>query len=284
MNLDILIFALPVAFAALGETISQRAGLINVGLEGQMLAASYFAFAAASATGNPFLGVGAGVFVALVLGAFSALFTITLRRDQVVVGTALNLLCLGATSTLHRAKMGSSQDLISTSLLPRWLGIDPMIAVLVVAVGGLSYLIHRSQWGLLARSAGEYPMAAHSAGWSIARIRWQAALLASLFAGLGGAYLVVGIAGTFTDNMSNGRGFVALAMVAFGRWKPFWVVLCCVFVGYLESLRFAVQSQGSTIPYPFLAAAPYLVALVVLVVSGRGALGPRALGQPFSAR
>lgn len=281
ISIDLLIFSVPLALAALGEAMGQRSGVMNIGLEGQLLLAAFFAFLATSSSGNPVVGLAAGTLAALIYGAFLAYFSIGLGCDAALVGTAGNLLSMGATSTIFRMGAGGSGALVSVPLLPRWHGIDAVLAFLVFALGACVYLLNKSQWGLFVRAVGDAPESVHSAGISVSKIRFGATLVASLFAGLGGAYLVVGISGSFTDNMSSGRGFVALALVAFGRWKPVWVVLGCLLIGFFESLRFGFQSQGSSVPYPVLAALPYVAALAVLVFAGRGRSCPAALAQPF---
>lgn len=281
ISIDLLIFSMPLALAALGETIGQRAGVMNIGLEGQLLLSAFFAFLVTSSSGNPVVGLAAGTLAALIYGALLSYFSIGLGCNAVLVGTAGNLLSMGVTSSLFRMGAGGSGALVSVHLLPRWHGIDVVLACLPFAIIAFVYLLNISRWGLFFRGVGDAPESVHAAGFSVPKIRFGASLIASLFAGLGGAYLVVGIAGSFTDNMSSGRGFVALALVAFGRWKPVWVVLGCLLIGFFESLRFGFQSQGSAVPAPVLASLPYFAALIVLVVAGRGRDCPTALGQPF---
>lgn len=281
MGFELLRFGAPVAFAALGESIGQRAGVLNIGLEGFMLVGAYVAFRATSVTGNPYLGLLAGVGAGVILALIQGFFTIQNTADQVVVGTAVNLLALGLTNTLFRAQFGKSGELVRVPSLPAVVGpFDVGLILLLLLVVGLSLWLARSKWGLANRAVGEYPPAVQSAGLSVTRIRWQASLLAGAFAGLAGAYLVVGVALTFAENMVAGRGFVAIAMVTFGRWRPWGVVLASLFVGYIDSLQYQWQGR-SVLPVELFQALPYLGALLVLVFVGRGAAAPAALGVPY---
>jgi len=278
---EILQYATPLALAALGEIINQRGGLINIGLEGMMLAAAFFAMLATVATGMPFIGLGAGILVAVLFALVSGWFTIKLGADQVVVGTAINLLSLGLTNTLFRAKFGQSGQLLSLPKLPSAGSFDFVMAITLAAVALLWVIIRRTSWGLVVRAAGEYPKAVEASGFSVAKIRFGTTALAGAFAGLGGAYLSLGVTGSFAENMTAGRGFMAIAMVTFGRWNPLGVLAACLLVGYCASRHVTLQLRASTIPFQLFAAMPYLVALAVLIVVGKGASAPRALGVPY---
>jgi simple sugar transport system permease protein len=280
----LLQYTCPLALASLGETVGQKAGLINIGLEGQMLTAAYFALLAAKDTGSPWLGLLAGVAAAVILGLAAGWFTVRRGIDQVVVGTAVNLGALGLTSTLFRSRFGQSGQLLSIPGIPSIAGRDGLDAVtilMLLSVGLVTWLLFRTGWGLAARSVGEYPKAAEAAGFSVARLRAQAVVISSVFAGLAGAYLTLGVNRSFAEGMTSGRGFVAIAMVTFGRWKPIWVLGASLLVGYAESLQFTLQLQRSDIPYQFFKALPYVIALGVLILVGKGTQAPRSLGTPY---
>lgn len=280
--ISLLRYSAPVGLAALGETVGQRAGLINIGLEGMMLSAAYFSTISAIATGSPLIGVVAGVLAAIVLALVQGYFTIRLALDQVVVGTGVNLFALGLTSTLFRKEFGASGQLVNAPQIPTFVsGIDLVMILLVASVFGVTWLLYRSRWGLVTRASGEYPAAVEAAGFSIGRIRWGAALIGAVFAGIAGSYLSLGIAGSFAENMTVGRGFVAIAMVTFGRWRPIWVMAASLLVGYANSLQFDLQAKGIALPTELFVALPYLVALAVLVVVGKGTAVPAALGIPY---
>lgn len=280
--IGIVHYAAPVGFAAVGEAIGQRSGLINIGLEGLMLVAAFFAMLATSVTGSPWLGLCAGVLAALLLGLLQCFFTLRLAADQIVVGTAINLFALGLTDTLFRSQYGQTGSLISVAKIPTlWLGLDVLLVALVVTALYLTWWLARTKRGLVLRAAGEYPEAVESAGISALKVRLMAAVLASVFAGLGGSYLCVGLTGSFAPGMTAGRGFVAIAMVTFGRWRPAWAVAAALLVGYSESVQYTLQVRNVSVPGELLQAMPYLVALAVLVLVGRGTAMPAMLAVPY---
>lgn len=271
--ISILPYAAPVAFAAQGELVIEQAGMFNIGLEGMMLFAAYGAYVGDS------IGHGAwALFIALLLAillaqaasALSALFTIRLAIDQVVVGTAINLLAVGVTSTLYRAGVGHAGKLISIPSLPRYGGFDVLLVLLVLCVPLIWWILQRSAWGLAVRATGGLPAAVEAAGLSPNRIRFQASIVSGLFAGLAGAYLVIGTTGSFAENMTSGRGFVAIALVTFGRLKPGWVFASALLIGYLDALQFKLQGWGVAFPRELILGLPYAAALVILVIVGKG--------------
>lgn len=277
----LLIFAAPVALAAIGETVSQRAGVINIGLEGSMLSGAFFAMLASQGTGSPWIGLLAGVSAGLALTLIQGWFTVFLAADQVVVGTAANLLALGITGTLYRSKFGQSGQLLSVPKIPSLHEIDPVLALLLLAIPVVWWLLHRTAWGLALRAAGEYPKAVEAAGFPVPVLQLQGLAFSGAFGGLGGAYLALGVTGSFAENMTAGRGFVAIAMVTFGRWNPFFVVAAALLVGYADSLQFAFQARDIGLPHELFVALPYIVALAVLILAGKGTLAPRSLGAAY---
>lgn len=279
--INILRFSAPVTIAAVGETLGQKSGVINIGLEGLMLLAAYVSVDVTGKTGSPWIGLLAGVLAAVLLGAVQAVFTVVWANDQVVVGTAVNLFALGLTSTLFQQSHGSSGDIFKVEKLPLIPGgLDLVLVMLPLMAWVVGWALTRTKWGLAVRAAGEYPDAVEAAGYRVVSLRFQAQIVTGLFAGLAGSYLTLGIAPGFAENMTAGRGFVAIAMVTFGRWKPWWVVGASVLVGVTEWMRFAFQGQAG-VPLQLFQAMPYLVALLVLVVVGRGTVVPAALAVPY---
>jgi ABC-type uncharacterized transport system permease subunit len=277
----LLVFTAPIAIASIGETIGQKSGVINIGIEGMMLSGAFFGMLVSLQTGNPWLGVLAGTATGLLLALLASWFAISLATDQVVVGTAINLLALGVTSTLFRSRFGSSGQLLTVPKLPTLAGIDAVILLMLVCIPLAWLLLNRTALGLALKAAGEYPKAVEAAGYSVAVLRTFGLTVSGAFAGLAGAYLSLGIAGSVAENMSAGRGFVAIALVTFGRWHPILVFAAALLVGYAETLQFALQAKSIGIPYQFFVALPYIVALVVLVISGKGTMAPRALAIPY---
>ncbi|MCB8932257.1 MAG: ABC transporter permease [Fimbriimonadaceae bacterium] len=279
--ISLLVFATPVALAALGETVGQRSGVLNIGLEGTMLLGAYLGMVVSLHSGSPWLGVVAaacgGLASAMVLGGLC----VGLAADQVVAGTGINLLALGITGALFRGEFGQSGQLLSVPKLPTWQGLDAISVGTVMLACVLAVLFARSGWGLVVRASGEEPDAVEAAGFSSTRVRFGALAIGGVLGGIAGAYLSLGIAGSFAENMTAGRGFVAIAMVTFGRWNPIGVLAAAAGIGYLDSLQYTFQSRGSALPFQLFLALPYLAALAVLVVAGRGRAAPAALGVPY---
>lgn len=269
------------AIAAVGETVCQVAGVIDIGIEGSMLCGAFFGMLVSYFTHDPWLGllgaVAAGLLTTLIFGFFA----IVLGSDQVVVGTAINLLALGLTGTLYRNEFGQSGQLLSVERLPAWHGVDPLLVLLFLSAPATWFWIRKTGWGLAARAAGEYPEATEAAGFSVIRLRLQALTFAGAFAGIAGAYLSLVVTGSFAENMTAGRGFVAIAMVTFGRWRPGYVFLASILIGFAGSLQFFFQAKGWNVPYELFVAMPYVVALLVLVFVGKGTLAPRSLAQSY---
>lgn len=281
----VLVFTTPLLLAAFGEVVGQKAGLLNIGAEGMMLAGAFVGFFAADRTGSLAVGFLAAAIAGVLLAIGSGFFTIRLGSDQVVVGTAINFLALGATGLAFRRLYGSSGHLLSSAAMPRLLGLDVVTVITIALLPVVWFVLERTHWGLAVRACGEYPKAAEAAGQSVARLRFQAASLSGLLAGLGGAYLALGVAGTFAEGMSAGRGFLAIAVVTFGRWKPGWVALAAMLLGYAQSLQYGMQGRpifGVLVPTQLWLAMPYVLALLVLVLAGTGAVTPAALGRPYT--
>jgi len=286
--------ATPLAFAALGESVSERAGVINIGLEGSIIAGALGATVAAGAFGAGIGFVGgaaAGVAVAMIF----ALFTVWMRADQIITGTAVTLLALGLTGTLYRTLYGTNGVALSTPtvgvvaipglsqipLIGHALFAQPLVTyVLYVLVPALAWWMMRTQAGLALRAVGEAPEAAIAAGIRPERVQWLAVLFAGGMAGLAGATLVLAQAGTFVEGMSAGRGFIAIAIVVLGRWKPWTVAAAALLFGAANSLQTVFQAMGwQDVPYQLFLAVPYLLTLVVLSLASKRSAAPAALGR-----
>jgi simple sugar transport system permease protein len=197
------------------------------------------------------------------------------------VGTAINLLALGLTGTLFRSEFGQSGKLLSVPRIGGWHGVDPLMVFMLVSVPMLWFLLNRTGWGLAVRACGEYPKAADASGFSVNRLRFQSLCVGGIYAGLAGTYLALVIAGSFAENMTAGRGFVAIAMVTFGRWKLQFAFLAALLIGVAQTMQFKFQTYGWKVPFQLMIALPYLVALFVLVIVGKGASAPGSLGLPY---
>jgi ABC-type uncharacterized transport system permease subunit len=250
--------SLPLLLAGLGELISERAGVINIGLEGMMLFGAYAGFMTTYTTGSVSLGLVAGISVGLVAGAIMAFISVNLRGDQIVVGVAINLLAAGLTLFLYRLQFQGSQpttvrmEPFAIPVLSSIPGIGPALfnqlplVYLGYVLGPVvAYVLYRTRHGLMLRAAGERPVVLHSAGVDVLRVQWSGVLTAGALAGLGGAFLSVGQVGLFAENMTAGRGFLALAAVVFGQWRPYGVVAACCVFGFTDALQLRLQSMES---------------------------------------
>lgn len=286
--------ATPLAFAALGECISERAGVINIGLEGSIIAGALGATVAAGV-----LGVGggfaAGAMAGLLVAALFALFTVGLRADQIITGTAITMFALGLTGTLYRTIFGASGVALDTPtsgvlripgladipLMGQALFAQPPATYAVMLIAPLlAWWMQRTHGGLALRAIGEYPEAAIAAGIAPRRYQLLAVLFAGAMAGLAGATLVLAQAGTFVEGMSAGRGFIAIAIVVLGRWRPLGVAAAALLFGAANSLQVLFQSMGwSGVPYQLFLALPYVLTLLVLAGARGRAAAPAALGK-----
>jgi ABC-type uncharacterized transport system permease subunit len=287
--------ATPLALAALGEVLVERAGIINIGLEGAILGGAFGALVGATAGG---LGAGyaGAVATGLLAGAVFALCVVALKADQIITGTALTLLSVGVTGTLYRALYGSTGAALtlptSAELPIPLLSSIPIIGTALFAQPPVTYLayllapalawwLEHTHSGLALRAIGERPDAADAAGVPVTRLRVLAILAGGALGGLAGGTLVLAQAGTFAENMSAGRGFIAIAIVVLGRWRPIGVALGALLFGAASALQFAFQAMGWNAPYQLFLVIPYLLTLVVLAGAVGRARAPAALGKPL---
>lgn len=274
----------PLILAALGGLFSERAGVINIALEGMMLAGAFTAAAVTYAVGNPYVGLLAGMLAGMLVAAIHALACIRYKADQVVTGTAINILMLGMPAFLSGAFFLSSG---STPQIPRDQLIPVLPIVIAFALVPLSwYVLYKTPFGLRLRSVGENPEAADAAGVPVARMRYAGVLLSGVLAGIGGAYLSIGQSSLFTRNMTSGRGFIALAALIFGKWRPVQTLLACLLFGFTEAISIQMQGvvklpSGEDIPVQFIQMVPYVLTIVVLAGFIGSSRPPRALGIPY---
>ena len=277
---NLLRYSAPVGIAAMGETLGQRAGVINIGLEGMMISSAYAGMVASQTSHSPLVGVLAGALTGLVLAAVQSFFTLKLAADQIVCGTAINLLGLGLTGTLYRMNYGNSGQLLSVPKIPQLAGgLDFILICWILLTLAMMFVLFRTKIGLAVRACGEKPEVVTSIGFSVIKLRFLSLCIGGVLAGVAGAYLSLGIAGSFAENMTAGRGFVALAMVTFGRWNTIGVFCASLFIGYADSLQFELQAKGVNLPPQLFIALPYVLALAVLIVVGRGTAVPESLGK-----
>ena len=282
---QVIRIVIPYLFAAAGGVMSERAGLIALTLEGYMLGGAFCAAVASFYSGSPWVGVAAGAGGGVLFALLYATGSVRFRANQVVIGIAINLLAVGLTRFLLRLAFDSSSNsprvpgfmVAETGAGFGALVRNPLVWAGLLAIPAVAWLLYRTPFGLRVRSVGEHPEAAASVGVGVSQIRYAAVGLSGALAGLGGAYLALD-QHQFTDNMTAGRGFIALAAVIFGRWDPLRVGLACLLFAAAETLQ--IQLQGAqVIPSQFVEMIPYLLTIVALAgVVGR-ARAPAALGK-----
>jgi simple sugar transport system permease protein len=278
---QMLRISVPYLFAASGGVIAERAGIISLSLEGYMLSGAFGATLGAHYSGSPWIGLLAGMFGGLVFGLIHAVATIRYRADQVVTGIAINLLAIGVTRFFLKLAFASSSN---SPRIPGFGGSaaahgfdNPLLWMGLLVAPALAFIVYRTPFGLRVRAVGEHPDAANSLGISVAFIRYSAVAVSGILAGLGGVFHALD-QHQFTDQMTAGRGFIAVAAVIFGRWDPVRAALACLLFAAAET--FQIQLQGNQfIPSQFVEMIPYALTIIALAgVVGR-AVPPAALGK-----
>ncbi len=283
--------ATPLLFAAMGGLFSERSGVINIALEGLMLAGAFTAAVVTFQTGNPYLGllcgIGAGAFTALIY----AVAVIHFEADQVVAGMAINFLMLGLPALISGViydSTGSTPQIDQANKIPILFGGLSYLSVLVlIVVPAAWYVLYKTPFGLRLRAVGENPEAADAAGVNVNQLRYTAVLISGVLAAIGGAFLSTGQSSLFTRGMSAGRGFIALAALILAKWKPIPVLFACLFFGFTEAIT--IQIQGASwakigdepIPVQFIEMIPYVLTIIVLAGFIGLSRAPKALGKPY---
>ncbi|WP_423918522.1 ABC transporter permease [Frigoribacterium sp. 2-23] len=294
--LGALALSTPLIFGALGGVISERVGVVNVAIEGQLLAGAFVSATVASATGSAYVGlVGAmiaGVLVSMVLAVFSIRYIV----DQVIVGVVLNVLVTGLTSFLYSQVLAKSEALnqgvrfpqLDIPLLSQIPIIGPVffrqtiiVYLMYIAIAVVFYGLFRTRWGLRLRAVGEHPQAADTVGIKVNATRFWNVSLAGAIAGLGGAYFTLGSLGNFQKEMTAGAGFIALAAVIFGRWDPIKATLAALLFGFASNLQNVLGAIGSPVPSEFMLMLPYVVTIFAVAGLVGQSRGPAASGKPY---
>jgi len=289
--------ATPLLLAALGGILSERAGVFAVGLEGMMLMGAFAAAVGAWATDSSLLGVLLALVGGAGIGLVIAVVTVRFRADNMVTGLTSNILAAGLTSYLLRVMAGGGRPIaihltpLAAWPIPRLVdlpGVGPLLFALppltylaIVGCGALDLFLRRTQWGLTLRAVGENPEAVFAAGIEPMRVRIVAIVVGGAIAGLGGAVLSLQQVGTFTDGMTGGRGYLALASLIVARWNPFGAAVACLAFGAAEAFELRLQGFGVPVSSYVVQMAPYLIALAVLAGLGRSSRMPASIGQPL---
>lgn len=277
----IMTAATPLLLAALGEAVTERAGVLNLGVEGMMVMGAVAGFGGAFLTGQAWVGVLTSILAGMVMSALFGFLTLTLLANQVATGLALTLLGLGFSALLGEAFVG--QPGVKLASLA---GIDPLVPFSFIMVGVVSWLLFRTKTGLIIRAVGNSHSSAHALGYNVVGVRYLAVLFGGGMSGLAGGYLSLVYTPQWVENMTAGRGWIALALVVFASWLPLRILAGAYLFGTISILSFVLQALGLGIPSQFLSSLPYLGTILALVViSGNKALTrrntPASLGQPF---
>jgi len=303
-NLALLFSAIrlstPLIYAALGGLFSERSGVINIALEGLMLAGAFTAAVATYELHNPYLGLLCGMAAGGVLALVYAISVIRFQADQVVAGMAINFLMIGLPALISGAvydSSGSTPQIDISNLIPplsRYLPIgllseiSVLSAFIVILVPLVWYVLYKTPFGLRLRATGENPEAADAAGVNVIRLRYIAVTISGILAAAGGAYLSTGQSSLFTRNMTAGRGYIALAALILSKWRPVQALFACLFFGLMEALTIGIQGapwakmpSGEDIPVQFIQMIPYVLTIIVLAGFIGLSRAPKALGIPY---
>lgn len=293
---QMLLYAAPLIIAAMGELLIERSGILNVAIEGMMLVAAVACFVVAFQAGHAWWGIAAAMAASALMALVLAYYAITLRGSQITVGLALFVLGTGLSSLIYRVVFGvrlTPPRVATLGPLPVPLLSDiPVLGPVLFQQNALVYLalllvpavhlfLHATPLGLRIRATGENPRAVDALGIDVRALRYGATVAGGALIGIGGAYLPLTLTGTFSDNMTAGRGWLALMLVIFGRWQPGWALLGALLFAYVESFQFKLAMTTKLVPPQFLLMLPYLFAIAVLVRVYAGARTPRALAVPY---
>lgn len=282
--------ATPLIFAALGGLFSERSGVINIALEGMMLGGAFTGAVVTYQTGNPYLGLLAGVASGGLLAIIYAVACIKFEADQVVAGMAINFLMIGLPSLISGAiydSAGSTPQIDKANLLPNYFNSISLASIIAFALVPICwYVLYKTPFGLRLRATGENPGAADAAGVNVVKLRYTAVVISGFLAAAGGAYLSIGQSSLFTISMTAGRGFIALAALILAKWKPVPVMFACLFFGFMEALTIQIQGiiklpSGEDIPVQFIQIIPYVLTIIVLAGFIGSSRAPKALGIPY---
>jgi general nucleoside transport system permease protein len=284
----------PLIFAALGGMFSERTGVVNIGLEGLMLISAFAGVVGASLSGSALVGLGFALAAGLIFALIHALMSITFEADQIISGTAINLLALGGTGFLMVQIFGSGGTSprvpgfkeVAIPLLSDIPLIGPglfnqslLVYLMYLLIPITWFVVFRTPFGLRLRATGEVPEAVDTAGVSVSRMRYYGVALSGLLAACGGVYLSMGILSAFTEGMTNGRGFIALAALIFGRWNPIGAAGAALLFGFALAVTYQVPQE--VIPLEFIQMLPYILTIVALAAFGGRAIAPAAIGKPY---
>lgn len=292
-----LSLSVPLIFGALTGVIGERVGVVNIAIEGQLLAGAFSSAVVASLTGQPLLGLLAAVVAGVLVGMVLAMFTITYFVDQVIVGVVLNVLVIGLTSFLFSQVLAPNAGLLNTPprferiaipllsdiplLGPMFFRQTVIVYLMYVVVALVAWALYKTRWGLRLRAVGEHPQAADTVGINVNRTRFWNVSFAGAIAGLGGAFFTLGSVGAFNKEMTAGAGFIALAAVIFGQWDPIKATLAALLFGFASNIQNTLGVIGSPVPSEFMLMLPYVVTIFAVAGLVGRVRPPAASGKPY---
>jgi simple sugar transport system permease protein len=280
----------PLVLGALCGLMNERAGVINIGIEGQMLMAAFMGYMVNVWTGNLYIAILGGVLTGAVMGLFHAFMSVTLKLDQIIGGTVINILALGLTGYFYQTGLTTEGKFTAIPLGP--LAEIPLIGPVlfdnppityaaIVLVFVVQFVLFRTKWGLRTRAVGEHPRAADTVGINVYFMRYANVILGGAIAGLAGAFLTLEAVGSFERNMTNGRGFIALAVMLFGKYTPLGAWGAALFFGFTTAMQTQLQFAGINVPHQFIGMIPYLTTILVLAGFVGRTRVPAADGVPY---
>ena len=287
--------ATPLTFGALSGVFSERSGVVNIAIEGMMLSAAFFGFIVGAQTGSLAAGLGAAVLTGMTMALLHAVLSIRFRVDQIISGTVINILAVGLTGFFNRQLFAtgapSGQGVLPQVPLPVLQDLpilgpilfrhQPLTLAAILLVFVSHWVLFRTRWGLRTRAVGEHPLAADTVGIDVIRMRYANVVLGGALAGLGGAYFTLESVPHFEPLITNGRGFIALAAMIFGKWTPIGAWGAALLFGVTEALPVALQIQGVAVPYQLVGMLPYVLTIVVVAGAIGRAQPPAAVGVPY---
>lgn len=289
-----LMYSTPLVFGALSGVISERSGVVNIGIEGMMMVGAFTASAISYFTGNPWLGFLAAGLTGAIIALLHAFASITFRADQTVSGVAINLLAPGLALFFCRRLFDNAAMTPVYTTLPKLFGdkalagtpyaslnVDVTVALGLVAAVIMWFVLYKTKWGLRVRAVGEHPAAADTLGINVERTRYVCVIVSGMLAGFGGASVTLAIVSQFTQTAISGQGFIALAAVIFGKWRPHGAYGACLLFGLAQALTVILGGGDIAIPSQLMAMLPYILTIIVLVLFVGRSVAPKADGVPY---
>jgi len=292
-----LSLAVPLIFGSLAGVLSERVGLVNIAIEGQLLAGAFVSAMAATIAHNAWVGLIGAMVAGALVSWLLAVFAIRYVVDQIIVGVVLNVLIVGLTNFMFSTFMSARPDLFNSA--PRMPAIalpglsqipvlgpvlfiqSPIVYLMFVAVAGVWFALYKTRWGLRLRAVGEYPKAADTVGIKVYATRYRSVLIGGALAGLGGSFFTIGQSLGFGKEMTNGAGYIALAALIFGRWNPIYAAFAGLLFGFAENLQYSLSTIGSHVPSDFLLMLPYVLTVILVAGLVGKVTGPAAAGKPY---